>query len=84
MRIPLDQAARVYNSISEDRILAEAAGITYYALLAIFPAIAALVSIYGMFADPAEIARAMGNLEQIPITWNHIQRLGSSRDNPVT
>jgi TRAP-type C4-dicarboxylate transport system substrate-binding protein len=24
------------------------------------------------------------DLEQIPITWNHIQRLGSSRDNPGT
>ena len=32
--------------------MAVAAGVTYYALLAIFPAIAALVSIYGLFADP--------------------------------
>ena len=32
-----------------------AAGVTYYALLALFPAIAALVSIYGLFADPATI-----------------------------
>jgi membrane protein len=29
--------------------------VTYYALLAVFPAIAALVSIYGLFADPATI-----------------------------
>ena len=35
--------------------MAVAAGVTYYALLAIFPAIAALVSIYGLFADPATI-----------------------------
>src|SRR5688500_3504543 len=46
-----DIAIRVYKSISEDRILAEAAGITYFALLALFPAIAARVSIYGLFAD---------------------------------
>src|SRR5215469_6116644 len=46
---------RVYNGISEDRILANAAGVTYYALLALFPAIAALVSIYGLFADPSTI-----------------------------
>jgi membrane protein len=32
-----------------------AAGVTYYALLAVFPAIAALVSIYGLFADPATV-----------------------------
>ena len=46
---------RVYDGISEDRILANAAGVTFYALLALFPAIAALVSIYGLFADPATI-----------------------------
>jgi membrane protein len=49
-------ALRVYNGISEDRILANAAGATFYALLALFPGIAALVSIYGLFADPGTIA----------------------------
>jgi len=43
---------RVYNGISDDRILANAAGVTYYALLALFPGIAAVVSIYGLFGDP--------------------------------
>jgi membrane protein len=28
-----------------------AAGVTYYALLALFPALGALVSVYGLFAD---------------------------------
>src|SRR5215472_3426292 len=46
---------RVYNGISDDRILANAAGVTYYALLALFPGIAAVVSIYGLFADPNTI-----------------------------
>ena len=32
---------RVYEGISEDRILANAAAVTFYALLALFPAIAA-------------------------------------------
>ena len=50
-----DILLRVYDGISEDRILANAAGVTFYALLALFPAIAALVSIYGLFADPATI-----------------------------
>ena len=50
-----DILLRVYDGISEDRILANAAGVTYYALLALFPGIAALVSIYGLFADPATI-----------------------------
>ncbi|MFL5530857.1 MAG: YihY/virulence factor BrkB family protein, partial [Gemmatimonadales bacterium] len=46
---------RVYEEINKDRILAVAAGVTFYGLLALFPALAALVSIYGLFADPATI-----------------------------
>jgi membrane protein len=50
-----DIARRVYEGISDDRILANAAAVTFYALLALFPGIAALVSIYGLFADPGSI-----------------------------
>ena len=46
---------RVYEEMNKDRILAVAAGVTFYGLLALFPAIAALVAIYGLFADPATI-----------------------------
>ena len=51
-----DVLLRVYNNIGEDRVMLVAAGVTFYSLLAIFPAIAALVAIYGFFADPASIA----------------------------
>src|SRR5437868_15146163 len=53
---------RVYARITECRVIAVAAGVTFYALLAIFPAIAALISIYGLFADPETIA---GHLDSI-------------------
>jgi uncharacterized BrkB/YihY/UPF0761 family membrane protein len=43
-----DILIRTYRSISEDRVLALAAGVTYYVLLALFVGIAALVSIYGL------------------------------------
>jgi len=46
---------RVYEEFGKDRVTSVAAGVTYYTLLAIFPAIAALVSIYGLFADPGTI-----------------------------
>jgi membrane protein len=46
---------RTYEEFGKDRVMSVAAGVTYYALLAVFPAIAALVSIYGLFADPATI-----------------------------
>ncbi|MBL6079729.1 YihY/virulence factor BrkB family protein [Belnapia sp. T18] len=50
-----DILKRTVAQISEDRVLTEAAGITFYTLLALFPAIGALISIYGLFADPATI-----------------------------
>ncbi len=47
---------RVFAAISEDRVMLVAAGVTYYLLLALFPAMAALVSVYGFFASPSQIA----------------------------
>ena len=52
-------STRTYQS---HRIMALAAGMTYYSILAIFPAIAALVAIYGLFADPSAIARHLDQL----------------------
>lgn len=57
-----DILLRVYANIGDHRILALAAGMTYYSILAIFPALAALVAIYGVFSDPGSIAR---HLDQI-------------------
>ncbi len=37
--------------MNEHRLLAVAGGVTFYGLLALFPAIAAIVAIYGLFAD---------------------------------
>jgi membrane protein len=51
-----DILRRVYANIGEHRIFALAAGMTYYSILAIFPALAALVAVYGLFSDPGSIA----------------------------
>ena len=48
-------ARRVFDNFTEHRILALAAGMTFYSLLAVFPALAALVAIYGLFFDPMTI-----------------------------
>ncbi|HZR88187.1 MAG TPA: YihY/virulence factor BrkB family protein [Bradyrhizobium sp.] len=53
---------QIYDGISEHRILALAAGMTFYSLLAIFPALAALVAIYSLFADPSSIAGHLDSL----------------------
>ena len=42
-----DILLRLYQRISRDRILLIAAGVTFYLILAIFPGISALVSVYG-------------------------------------
>lgn len=55
-------AKRVFASIGEDRVMAEAASVTYYSLLAIFPAMAALISIYGLIADPAVIGKHLDTI----------------------
>jgi len=46
---------RTYQQIGEDRLLAVAAGVVFYGLLAIFPALTALVSLYGLFAKASTI-----------------------------
>src|SRR5438874_721661 len=60
-----DIVLRVYEGISEDRILANAAAVTFYTLLALFPGIAALVSIYGLVADPNTIASRLDAVSSI-------------------
>jgi membrane protein len=47
---------RVWSEFSEDRVTLIAAGATFYLLLALFPALAAFVSIYGFVADPVTVA----------------------------
>jgi membrane protein len=50
-----DIAWRVYENVQNDRVLLISAGVTYYGLLALFPATAAIVSLYGLFADASTI-----------------------------
>ena len=51
-----DIAWRVWAELGRDRVTLVAAGVTFYTLLALFPALAAFVSIYGFVADPQTIA----------------------------
>src|SRR5690606_32318250 len=56
-------ARRVWREVSGDRGVLIAAGVTFYLLLALFPAMAAFASLYGLVADPQAVAA-------------HIERLG--------
>jgi membrane protein len=52
---------RTWNEFHADRVPAVAGSVTFFALLALFPALAAFVSLYGIFAD-VETAREQLNL----------------------
>ena len=56
---------RVYEEIMEDRLLSLAAGVVFYGLLALFPAITALVSSYALFADPVTISNQLAMLQTV-------------------
>jgi membrane protein len=57
--------------------------VTFYVLLAIFPAMAALVAIYGLFADPATIGQHLNDLSSVlpggatEVIGDQLQRLTS-------
>jgi len=54
---------RTYSEVLSDHVMLIAAGVTFYALLAMVPALTALVSVYGLFADPATLNRHVDLLQ---------------------
>ncbi|MGN8095509.1 YihY/virulence factor BrkB family protein [Methylobacterium sp. 22177] len=60
-----DIALRAYHDIGENRLSLIAAGVTFFTLLAIFPAVAALVSCYGLVADASTINDQLASLQGI-------------------
>ena len=72
-----------YDAMSKDRLLAVAAGVVFYGLLAIFPAITALVSSYGLFAKASAIQDNLSLLANvlpaggISIVQEQIERIAS-------
>lgn len=58
---------RVIGQIREDNVGLMAGGVAYYAMLSLFPALAAIVMIYGLVADPQQVSETMGSvLEALP------------------
>lgn len=57
-----DIAKRTFHQVREDRLQIVAAALGFYAMLAIFPALIAVVSIYGLVADPSTVQEQVGEL----------------------
>jgi membrane protein len=85
-----DIAVCLYDGFDRDRILMNAAAVTFYVLLALFPAIAALVSIYGLFADPHTIAKQLDTLSGVlpgggmTVVRDQLTRLTSNGSGSLT
>lgn len=56
---------RLVSEVSEDRVTLIAAGVTFYILLSLFPALGALVSLYGIIADPSTMAKQIEFISDI-------------------
>lgn len=54
-----DVLVRIRQQVKEDDVGLLAAGVAFYVLLSIIPALAAVVSLYGLVADPADVARQL-------------------------
>lgn len=80
-----DMAKDLWQSISEDRVLLVAAGVTFYLILALFPAIGAFVALYGLFLDPATLSdHSAAVAGMVPpsvaeVVTDQLQRLASQR-----
>jgi membrane protein len=61
----LDVLKGVKTQITDDNINIVAAGVAFYAFLAVFPAIAAIISIYGLVADPATVQQQLSQMADI-------------------
>src|SRR5919197_2563595 len=57
-----DIVLRIWKNIGKDRVIVVAAGVTFYSVLALFPAVAALVALYGLFADPTTITSHLDSI----------------------
>jgi membrane protein len=80
---------RVYHNIGSDRVVTLAAGVTFYSILALFPAIAALVALYGLFADPNTISTHLTSLSGIVpdgamnVLGDEIKRIAAQGNNTL-
>ena len=60
-----DIALRVKDEVKQDQVPLLAAGVAFYAILSLFPAVIAAVSIYGIAADPATVRRQIEQLTRL-------------------
>ena len=61
----MDILWRCWQEVSDANLFLVAGGVTYAVLLALFPGLAALVAIYGLVLDPAQVEKQVSNLSGV-------------------
>jgi membrane protein len=86
----LDIAWRVKQKIEKDKLTMLAAGIAFYALLSLFPAIAAIISLWALVLDPQDMVRQIGELARIfplqgaELIQQQAREIGSTTDTGLS
>ena len=84
-----DIAFRVKDELAQDNIGIVAAGVAFYAMLAVFPALAAMVSVFGLVVDPIELERNFNQIaillpeEGAAILHQELKRIVSAKDSKL-
>jgi Virulence factor BrkB len=84
-----DIAWRLYHDIQNDRVLLVAAGVTFYAILALFPATATIVSLYGLFTDATTINGHLNLISgflpegALEVIGDHVKRIASQEQGAL-
>ena len=80
---------RVFASLGSDHVSLVAAGVAFFSFLAIFPALSALISLYGLIMAPAQVAEQIGQLASIlpaqtqDMLNSFLQNLASTSDEKL-
>ncbi|WP_375408602.1 YihY/virulence factor BrkB family protein [uncultured Methylobacterium sp.] len=84
-----DIGYRVYLEFNKDRVLSVAGGVTFFTLLSLVPAIAALVSCYGLFADATVINGHLSAMQgvlpsgAVEIVGEQVKRIAQKSDGSL-
>lgn len=85
----IDILWRIYKQLQSDNIGLVAAGTTFFVILSLVPALAALVSLYGLLNDPASLAAQLDRFSPyvpdmaMDIIRSELSRLISRTDNSL-
>jgi membrane protein len=81
---------RTWEEITADRLFMIAAGVVFYAMLAVVPAITALVSLYGLFAKASTINEHLSSIASVmpgtayELISDQITRIAGNNDGKLT